>query len=640
MNQLSVAVPWNQSHYIPWGGCHPLYQALLESVPDGVSINTWDNVALRHQLDQSEPVRRRLLAALANESDDQWPEPFISCFDPENRLLTRALLGDIEFFHSVAFPSLTRPFVLHCESLRGLFAPWATSQMAIHEQLPLIREHYRAVLGGPMCLGIFSSQPETLAALNDFLGLAQLQSRLFTSRIGLPKSTAQARARLPQKPSITHPRFVFVAIADHESDFFTCGGHRVLCFWKAFCAAGHNGLLSMACERPDPQSLVAAGVDLAFVEQQTGRSILWASPSQADVEALMAGSHVFLQPADVLCSFDILQALSLGCVPVVGAVRGLGTYLQDGQNGLIVGLEPEPLEPWQLPIREAHEEVSLVDELLARMPGLLSPQTYLALQEHGHQKALTEFSGAVLAETFWTRVRQLHLDCSMAVPSRSGPGAPLIDGGLLDWTGLKRAFSQDARPRLRINTGVRSVWSIGGCFVLREGNSSLQACDWSLLAQYTRAQAQPMVWANSLLELAGAYLLQEGRVDQAEPSALVKLLSRWLMPFPRLHSQCSQWLRRYRRARQSQAPSMPSPQVMSEQPHLVVEGIHGYNIIRYGRRFYAILQSDGAFEPRHLETSHHSGVDLRAVEQWVIAGLDTRAESDAHANQSSVTHRR
>ncbi|KPA90029.1 hypothetical protein PF66_03492 [Pseudomonas asplenii] len=645
MNQLAVAVPWNQSHYIPWRGCHPLYRALFESMPEGVSINAWDNVALRHLLERSEPLRQRLLAALASQSGNQWPEPCSSCFGPESRLLTQALPGAIEFFHSIAFPSLSRPFVLHCESLRGLFAPWTTAQASIGEQLPRIREHYRALLGGPWCLGVFSAQADTLVALNDFLGLPQLQSRLFTSRLGLPVSAVQARGRLPDKPSLARPRFLFVSVPDHESDFFSCGGHRVLRFWKAFCAAGHNGLLSMACERPDAQALVAAGVDLAFVEQQTGRSILWASPAQADVEALMAGSHVLLQPADVLCPFEILQAMSLGCVPVVSALRGVGTYLQDGQGGLIVGTEPEITDPWLLPVRQEHEQALLVDELLARIPGLLQPQTYLALQEQGHRRAVTEFSGQAFAGTFWAQVRQLHVDSSTPAPSANGPGVPLVDGGLLDMTGLRRAFSQDARPRMRINTGERSVWSVGGCFVLVEGNSSLHAHDCSVLAQYTRTQARPAIWANSLLELAGAYLPQEGRVDQPEPSALVKLLSRWLMPFPWLHSQCSQWLRRYRRARQPQASRTPSPPVgAAEQPHLVVEGFHGYNIIRYGKRFYAILQSDGAFEPKHLETSHsgryHSDVDLQAVEQLVIASLAGGVDNDTLANQSSVAHRR
>lgn len=643
MSQLSVAVPWNQSHYIPWRGCHPMYRALFESMPEAVSVSLWDNVALRHQLEQSVQVRQRLLAGLASQHHKQWPKPYMTHFDPENRLLTQALPGHIEFFHSIAFPSLTRPFVLHCESLRGLFAPWAASPATLREQLPLIREHYRALLGGPLCLGVFSSQPNTLAALKDFLGLPKLESRLFHSPIGLPVSTAQARSRLPEKPELVHPRFLFVSVADHESDFFIGGGHRVLRFWKAFCAAGHSGLLSMACERPDAQALAASGVDLAFVEQETGRSIIWASPSQVDIEALMAGSHVLLQPADVPCLFDMLQAMSLGCVPVVAALRGLDQYLQDGQDGLCIGVEPEVPEPWLYPVRQAHEEASLVDELLARVPGLLLPQTYLALQACGHRKAVTQHSGPAFAETFWARVRQLYAERVMTSPSANGSITPLIEGGLLDEAGLTRVFRLDARPRLRINTGLRSVWSVGGCFVLMEGNSSSQPPDWSILAQYTRTQAPSVVWANSLLELAGAYLPQEGRIDQPEPSALVKMLSRWLMPFPRLHSQCSQWLRRYRRAQQSQMTSLPHPQATAEQPHLVVEGFHGYNIIRYAKRFHAILQSDGAFEPEHLGTSrysrYHSGVDLQAVEQSVIANLAAEAACEAPENPSSAAHR-
>jgi len=43
---ISVAVPWSLSHYIPQDGFHPLYQALFDYAPDTINILAWDNVAL------------------------------------------------------------------------------------------------------------------------------------------------------------------------------------------------------------------------------------------------------------------------------------------------------------------------------------------------------------------------------------------------------------------------------------------------------------------------------------------------------------------------------------------------------------------------------------------------------------------
>ncbi|NWB87268.1 glycosyltransferase [Pseudomonas gingeri] len=631
MNELAVAVAWNQGHYIPWRGFHPLYSGLFDRAPVGVAINAWDNVALQNQLASSADVRRWMLSGLAKQADHQVM-PDISGFEAESRQLMRKLPGDIEIFHSVPFPSLARPFLLHFESLRSLFSPWVVAQDTVEEKLPLIREHYRRLLGGPLCLGVFSHQPDALGALSDFLETPEIEPRLFTTPIGLPAPMRQDWKTLPEKPPLSQPRFLFVVTPDHESDFFSCGGHRVLRFWKDFCAAGHRATLSMVCERPTPEALDAAGVDHVFIERETGRSILWAASSSAQVETLMAGSHIFLQPADVLCTFDILRAMSLGCVPVIAAVQGSNGLLQDNVHGVTVGAESVAVQPWKIPARTSREDELIVEELLLRVPELLVSQRYFALQQAAHQRAMTDFTVEAFADTFWTRVLQLYAEHrTPAQPALAPPIA--LKSCLLDAVGLRRAFGCSARPELWINTGLYSVWSQGAYFVLLEGCPVMVAQDWSVLTQYRQPQGRPIVFAHSLPGLMGRYLPQPGKARQPEPSQTLRIISSLLLPFPRLHSRCSQWLRQYRGWRKALSASAENPAQAAPaaagghgaELQLVVEGFHGFNIILYKGCFHAVLQSDGALTAEKLDKGRYkrsySGGNLQVVKQSVIAGL-------------------
>lgn len=636
MSRLAVAVPWNQSHYIPLSGFHPLYSGLFDPAPFGVDINGWDNVALQNMLANSDDFRNWLLSGLATQADHQGVL-HISGFGVENRRLTQMLPGDIELFHSAPFPSLTRPFLLHFESLRSLFSPWAAGSDSVEEKLPLIREYYRNLLGGPLCLGVFSHQPTALTALRDFLGSAQMESRLFTTSIGLPAPEIRFECVLLERPSLSLPRFIFVVTSGHETDFFTCGGHRVLRFWQAFLAGGHSATLTMACERPSPEVLEAAGVDNAFVGRETGHSILWTGSSLAELETLMAGSHVFLQPADVLCTFETLRAMSLGCVPVIAAVQGSTTLLLDNRQGLTVGAEPASAKPWEIPKRTDHEDEQIIQELLRRIPELLAPPLYFALQQAAHQRSMTDFTAKAFAQSFWGRALELYIASkSPTPPVLKAPPIPLSQY-LLDAQGLRLAFSMSAHPRLRINTGLYSVWSQGAYFALLKGCPIMATQDWSVVVQYSQSQVEPMVLANSLPELMGRYLPQPVTPLEPKGSETLRLLSRLLMRFPRLHSRCSQWLRQYRRLKKTLSasgansvesighhPSPATPKYKGE-PHLVVDGFHGFSIILYDGCFHAVLQSDGALTAERLDKGLYnrcySDTDLQVVKQFVIAGL-------------------
>lgn len=628
MSKLAVAIAWNQCHYQALQGFHPLYGGLLEAASAGVTINAWDNVALHQQLESSVALRQWFLSGL-EEPLGALPQ---EAFSAEARQLTRLLPGDIELFHSVPFPSLTRPFVLHLESVRSLFAPWLATAQPIEEQLAQIRAYYRELLTGPLCLGIFSHQAGTLAALRDFLDAPPLEQRLFTTAIGLPAPLHRHGQGLPEKPGLSELALVFVAGADHDSDFFTSGGHRALLFWQGFLAAGHRGTLCLIGERPDAEALQAAGVDNSFVEQETGHSLFWTSATPTQVEAVMAGSHILLQPGDALCTYTLARAMSLGCVPVIAAVTGSSLLVQDTVHGVTVGREVTAAQPWQLPRRSAQEEAQLVDELLQRIPALLALPRYAELQQAAYQHSAATLTAEAFATSFWPRVHQLFAEHTPATRGTSAAAPRAVAQCLLNSDGRRRAFHSHARPQLRINTGLGSVWSVGGDFVLLGGCPTLSTAEWSVLAPYRSTPARPMVWANSLPALRGKYLPQSESGAPGGPSETVRVLSRMLMRFPQLHSRGSQCLRGLRRLRRALTKIIGRLKPAAKTPpgplQLVEDGFYGCNIVFYDGLFQAVPQRDGRLTPRRMQKGRYTCLcadsDLEKVKQAVILRMAQR----------------
>jgi hypothetical protein len=65
------------------------------------------------------------------------------------------------------------------------------------------------------------------------------------------------------------------------------------------------------------------------------------------------------------------------------------------------------------------------------------------------------------------------------------------------------------------------------------------------------------------------------------------------------------------------------------QPELVLEGFHGFNVIRLGNEFHAILQTEGAFVQEKLLSKKYSysfsGHSLTEVQSTIMAGIDSKS---------------
>lgn len=634
---LNVAVPWSLTHYIPLNGFHPLYRALFDHAPQNVALFAWDNVKLHHHFRVHATLRDQILHRAKAESlgadryeGKSFAMAYYERFCPPNKVMTAELMGDIEFHHTIPFPSLTRPFVFHCESIVPLLVSFVQDGKNPIEQYEEIRTHFGSMLANPLCLGIFSPVPETLESLQRFFSDPTIDKKLFRSRMGLTKGTDREPA-FRMKEGLSRPRFLFVSAGrQNPSDFFHQGGHIVLRFWKEYLKGGQTGLLVAACRKPSDEDLTEYGVDVSFVRSQSSRSIIWGNGcvSDHDMRALMAGAHVFLSPSVVLDSISIMKAMLLGAVPVVTHTVGTSAYVTDNQNSIILqgvrtAIGHEDLASglfFGLHSRMPDVEDALVSQLTNRVCVLLDkPDVYWNMRDYMMAYAQDQFSGRAFSDHFWSAVSDLYYR-NQELSSSHGA----VRGALVDCTvqanGWARMFESPAQPTLRINTGLGIVSEWSGAMIHTYGNPSIDLNDWSILSEYWRPGAPQMTFANTLEELGGKYLcsVEQQEVVIFTRPKLVEWVAGVLKPFPELYRFASRILFRLR----SLSKLRPAKSKGDPDVELVRHGVYGYNIIRRFDRYYAILQNEGAFVSAKVESGGYSscfsGYSLEDVEHAIV----------------------
>lgn len=649
---LSVAVPWSLSHYIPLNGFHPLYRALFDQRPDGIEIYAWDNIKLHNRFQQDADIRASVLKA-AYDADHKLKKLHSGTiakkheefFWPPNHALTEMLPGDIEFHHTAPFPSLKRPFVFHCESFAPVFSPCAQQGSGTFENHEVLREYYRGIFANPLCLGIFSHIPETLESLRRFFPDAEIDRKLFSSRIGL-SSKAFTEVSLPEKTDLSRPRFLFVNSAHQKPEnFFKRGGHIVLRFWKAFRASGRDGVLMLRCARPGEQDLLDHGVDTSFLDAEMGDTILWAQDYLANHEMtrLIASAHFFLLPSYSLYSASILQAMTLGAIPVVTDTVGVSTYITDEEYGVVLQgvreaiwfADPETGILFDRYCRIPDLEDSLVSQLTERVITMLdTPDAYCNMRNRAMAHAQKQFSGEAFSAHFWDSVATLYHEheqhASHTTPSPNDINQCLQDCTLRegDWP---RVFESPTQPMRRIYTGQSVIWEMGGAFLHASGNPRMELNDWSVFAQYFSPIAPKITSTKILDELGGRFLsFNEGQGGNSS-RRLTRFISRILMPFPRIHAVAASHLKKVRyfrkflqRYRQFLSFKNGTSDIAPDV-ELLLHSVSGFNIIRYFHKYYAIPQSEGAFIPEKAESGGYSSSFLGLSVESVLGKISKAA---------------
>jgi glycosyltransferase involved in cell wall biosynthesis len=628
---LKIAVPWGLSHYIPLNGFHPLYRALFDHVPAEISLEAWDNVKLHRHFASDRKDRDIVLnMALFHKRDSKAlasrsiAHSYASYFYPPERVLTEALPGDIEFHHTAPFPSLTRPFVFHCESFAPVFFPLAQQGHGSFDKLDELRRHYKRIFASPLCQGIYSHIPGTLDSFRTFFSDADIDRKLFGSRIGL--SNLSVDPGIYPRKSADKPRFLFINSAHQQSaNFFNRGGHIVLRFWKEFRAAGREGKLILRCGRPDDSSLASHGVDPAFVRSELGRSILWAEGYLAnhEINALMADAHFFLLPSASLHSASILLAMTLGTIPVLTDTLGTSVYVTDRESAIVLkGVRDEIWHPDpRTGVLVDHYErmpnvaTSLVAQLVERVLQLLdSSDAYMALSQRTAERARKHFSGETFASDFWDSVNKKAL-ITRSDQSRSAMIAELtssLGNCTIDRAAWSRVFESATQPMPLLDTGTSTVYELGGAAVHIPRNPGMALTEWSVFAQYFSPGAPETTFATTLACLGDLYLVNRTGETRKDSRKWRRLVSNALMPYPNIHSFAS---RQYRAASKAKKFAKLWLRYIDfkrgrigdeDYTALVMESVHGFNVIRSFHKYYAIPQAEGAFIVSKAEKRQYS----------------------------------
>lgn len=622
--QLAVATPWSLTHYIPLNGFHPLYRALFESKPEWVTLSAWDNIELSQKLRGEPGFREQLLKEVARDADvfarrtGPVEQGYFNHFSEANLSLTRLLPGDIEFHHTAPFPSFERPFVFHCEAFAPLFFPLAHQGSGGFGTLDVqeVRDHYRAIFEHPLCLGVFSHIPQTLEEIRQFLASPIIERKLHASRIGLYGSDT-----LPTqvtKSALQAPLFLFVNSANQNPrNFVLRGGHLALRYWQRTYPQPGAGRLIMRCTRPLDSELANYGVDVAWLRQHEGRSVIWIENylSEAELNALMQAAHFLLLPSMSLHSVSIMSAMAAGAVPIVSDTVGTDRYVEDGVDGVVVhgiyannwrhdkttGLMFNCFE------RSTALEEALVEQLVQRLGHLLSnPGEYTAVQQAAISKARTIFSATQFSQDFWAQVQQCYLARPAAAKSAAASHTwPELSRCLIEKQDWPRLFTSSPQPLPRLDAGSGRVTELGGCLIFTPLGGSSTLHRWSPLAEYLDEDAPALSFAASIKGLNGCYLATpHANYHRYRLHRLRAYVANRLLPYPWLFAVAAFALRWTRRSLRLVRRLLPGVGIATSKQasapadiELIAQNVKGLNIIRYGHMFYGISPAAGEFIP-------------------------------------------
>jgi glycosyltransferase involved in cell wall biosynthesis len=647
-------------------GFHPLYRALFDQRPGGITICAWDNVELSRRL-RGEP---RLLAELLRYTREvkrsfTWPfnsalaKGYLDHYWAPNIALTDLLPGQIEFHHTALFPTFRRPFVFHCESFAPVFFPFAhqgTGTMTSHGAL---RDHYRSILSSPLCLGIFSHIPETLQSLSTFFADSEIDRKLHSSRIGLSSRSFPNEVPIKQS-TLSQARFLFVNSANQNpANFFYRGGHIVLRFWKEFRSTGKLGRLYLRCVRPTDEELKNHDIDLAFLRNEESDSVVWIEDYLANHElnALMSDAHFFLLPSVSLHSVSIMQAMASGTVPVVTDTVGTSVYVTDDENGVVLkgvlaaswDTDPETGILVDHYRRNPVLDDQLVSQLTQRIFFLLAaPHAYEQMRLNALERSRSRFSGAIFSEDFWSNVSRLHANQR---GNRSGlnvsrPSLAELADCMLKDSEWPRVFESATQPYIRLYTGSGRVSELGGAFIHTFGDPQMELHDWSVVAEHVKRGAPQLKYAKTIRGLEGNYLFYRANTaPNYRRQVLIAFVSRVLKPYPALHRLGSRVLGKvrqlYQRALNKKGAHQEEPEdlylsfqrnmELVEDIQLVIQDLAGFNVVRCLDKFYAIPQTEGEFVVEKANAGGYSscfiGNTLGEIRRQ-IAAADSVAQAD------------
>ncbi len=646
-NHLDVAVPWSLSHYISVNAFHPLYRSLFDLAPQKINLNAWDNIKLQQYLEENVDTRNLIIeAARKEENKDQisiaksdMSKIYHDLFIPPDKILTQILPGDIEFHHTIPFPSFKRPFVFHLECISLLTHSLEWQDKGYPEYVKQLRDHYQPIFSHPLCLGVFSHIPNTLDSLSKLFNDPQIDAKLFFSKMGLsPLGCYQSRGS--KKSDITTPRFLFINSAHQlPQNFFNRGGHIALQFWKKFISDGRNGMLIIRCSKPSDELLLEYGVDIEFIKSQMNHTIIWAEDylSNHEMNALIQDAHFFLLPSIFLHSVSIMQSMMLGTIPIVTDTIGTSTYLKDGEHGII--LKGQKKVTWQKdPVTEANIfhykkdhnlDNSLVSQLYTRVNEILDvPNSYEEMRNRAMIHIQENFSGEEFSKQFWNQVVILykkHKSSFSPIKRELNYINQAFEKCIIPKNNFGQIFESPVQPLAKIKIGKWIILEFGGIVKMCHFPGPQVVRNWSVLSPYYYSNTPQLRMSYTLEGLEGDYLDIKAHHIPKIQYITIKYIMGKLKCFPIIFDLAASFLRFCSRSRLvlikiKKFIVFRYLKKGNEDLEIIMQNVMGYNIVRYFHKFYAIEQNKGNLEYSKILSNEYSPL----YSGWSVTSIQKR----------------
>lgn len=655
---LKIAVPWSLSHYMSVGGYRPIYRPLFDHAPADVSFSSWNNVKLYDCFENKHSNRTLLERAVSDERNRHCAVPgkciaefSRDLYSPANRVLTSILPAAVEFHHTVPFPSQARPFVFLGDSFMSHVSLSESSKAT-----GLYRSYCEYLFTGRMCLGVFFHSATALKSFQQHFSDRAIDAKLQYIPTGLCEQTGGTDRKL-RPLDLENPRFLFINSADqNSSSFLERGGHVVLKFWKRFITQGRSGRLVMRCDRPDSAILDKMQVDVAFVQSELGRSIIWLEDycPEYELDRLMAGSDFFLLPSKSAHTGSLRIAMRQGAIAVTTEECADGDDTLDPGNSILV---TGCVDEWSEGLGKDSALSSSQSETSDSVPSLdfqINTHVVQLLDNPSRAHSMRDAciavkggtpSGVSQATEFWKKTKELLQDSSFdygAVEKNLSPACRDLSIGLKNClmgnADFGQAFESPSQPLLTINTGLGVVYRMGGHVAQTYGNPQMRAEDWSVANQYLDQSAPMVIFANTIADLDGRYIYGTDPIARDRHVLVMKMKSKFseiLMPYPVLYRAFSSFYRYTKKLSGYFSVALrlrvhQNGRAKTALSILVRTDVGGYNIVEISGQYYAAPRHIGAFSiKKALEGRKPFQLNADSIEalEYLIAKhpVDTRS---------------
>jgi hypothetical protein len=244
---------------------------------------------------------------------------------------SQVLLGNyrgLVFLTSMPYTYGQNPWVIEIEDPTTLFYPMiqngqtSTLQIARSPYFPIVK----TVLESAQCKAVLTHMKSTAALVATLFGSATIRDKIIYAPLG---------ARLPERwqrhQESEHINLVFInSWCQVPENFYVRGGLDLLEAFAILHERYPQLRLTIRTNLPPLDVYYHRILEAGWVR------VIHRFQSAAEMDALLAESHIFLLPAARVHIVSMLQAMSYGLAVVTSDGWGIEEYIEHDRNGLIV----------------------------------------------------------------------------------------------------------------------------------------------------------------------------------------------------------------------------------------------------------------------------------------------------------------